>query len=190
MVAWKRVAFFGVAFGSAFALVAAGLLAGYSWYHSRQKPWNERAIQATFDYVGTEEIPEPDWKGTPGLVFYYVLENTQDSDYRLPTPPALLVHARLKEEKAFASGSIISLGDESVFVPAKQRVRFGVHVRYPVKEDLGPDPKSYDDFRARRKRLADYAKKEFGNFDGFTLFDTVNRYQINLPNGLDNPRSR
>jgi len=29
-------------------------------------------------------------------------------------------------------------------------------------------------------------KKEFANLDGFVLFDTTNRYQINLPNGWDN----
>ena len=46
--------------------------------------------------------------------------------------------------------------------------------------------KTREETRQRWKLVADFMKKEFANLDGFVLFDTTNRYQINLPNGWDN----
>ena len=55
-----------------------------------------------------------------------------------------------------------------------------------MTESFGPDPKTKEERRNQWKLIADYMKKEFANLDGFVVFDSTNRYQINLPNGWDN----
>jgi hypothetical protein len=59
-------------------------------------------------------------------------------------------------------------------------------LHYPVTENFGPDPKTKEEYRKKWKLIADYMKKEFSNLDGFGVFDSTNRYQINLPNGWRN----
>lgn len=190
MVGWKRVLLIAAGFGGGFAVVLASIVAGWAWYQSRPekpKPWDAKAIIATFDYPDTESgEPEGPVGFRPDmLVLYYTLENTTDVDYHSPQEQ-LEVDGRLKREKSLTGGSLVTLDKEPVFIPAKQRRRFSVHVHYPVKETFGPEPKTKEETRKRWMLIAGYMKKEYSNLDGFVVFDSTNRYQINLPNGWDN----
>lgn len=184
---WKKYFFIGAGFGTAALIVTAVIMGVWMWFESRpqkQKPWNQNAIIATFEYPGTESGPEEKDGFRPDqIVMYYTLENKTDFDYRMPARNQIEFNAKLKRENSLSANSqLLSLDEQPVFLPANQRVRISVHLRYPVKKDFGPE-----DTRAnrdkRRKAIADYLNEEFTNLDGFVVFDLQNRYQINFPNG-------
>ncbi len=115
------------------------------------------------------------------IVFWYTLENTTDLDFRMSGGIDLM--GKLRQQ-----GSLIttSEGFQSirlpVFIPAKRKLRCGVHVAYPYperpKENAGLDER-----RAFRERLEAWINREMGNLDGFTLFEHEHRYQIDFPKG-------
>lgn len=187
MAGWKKIVLMAAGFGGGFALVLVAVAGCWLWYQGRPakpKPWDAKAIVATFDY--------PDTKGSNGvmpetIILHYTLENTTDSDYQMPPQEQLVLDGKMKREKSLATGGgLYSVDKEHIFIPAKQRIRFTVTLEYPVMEKFGPDPKVKEEYRKKFKLIADYIKKEFPNLDGFVVFDTTNRYQINLPNGWDN----
>jgi len=185
MASLKRLAIVSASLGAGAVVMSAVLVALFTWYSSRPnppKPWDAKAITATFDYPETEKVA----LNAPTIVLYYTLQNKTDLDYRLPKRDLLEVTARLKREKSLTGGPELLTEDESVFIPAKQRRRFAIHLKYPIEDDLGPDPKSKDDHRRRWKLIADFMKTNLSNLDGFVIFDPERRYQIDLPNGWDN----
>jgi hypothetical protein len=192
MVGWKKLVLTAGGFGAGFAVVMASIVGVWVWYQGRSakpKPWDAKAIVATFDYPDTES-GEPE--GSVGfrpetVVFYYTLENMTDIDYYMPPLDQLELDGRLKRERSITSTrGLVTLDNDRVFIPAKQRRRLVVHLHYPVKESFGPDPKTKEEQRKRWTLIADYMKNQLPNFDGFIVFDSTNRYQINLPNGWDN----
>ena|SRR5258708_33335875 len=192
MVGRKILVLRAAGFGGGFAVVMAAIVAGWVWYQGRPakpKPWDPKAIVATFDYPDTEsgEPEEPNGFRPETIILYYTLENTTGIDYYLPPREQLEVDGRLQREKSLSrSSNLVTLDKEQVFIPAKQRKRFGLHLHYPVTENFGPDPKTKEEYRKKWKLIADYMKKEFSNLDGLVVFDSTNRYQINLPNGWGN----
>jgi hypothetical protein len=104
----------------------------------------------------------------------------------MPPQEQLELDGRLKREKSLVASGIETLDEEHVFIPAKQRRRFDVNLHYPVTDNFGPDPQTKEEYRKKWRLIADYMKREFPNLDGFVVFDSTNRYQINLPNGWDN----
>jgi hypothetical protein len=71
-----------------------------------------------------------------------------------------------------------------LFIPAKSRVRLSLNIpyTYPVQE------KSYDSPEERRQYkagVARYVADTFSNLDGFVLFDTTTRYEIDFPTGWE-----
>lgn len=151
-------------------------------YNSRPKPWNSKAIIATFDYPDVEGDTNP-----KTIVLYYTLENTTEADYRTPKKDQLEINGRLRRENSLsAGGSLISIDEDENFLPPKQRRRFAVHLGYPMNAELGPTPQTKEDYRRQWQVIANFMKKELHNINGFVIFDTVNRYEIELPNGWDN----
>lgn len=192
MIGWKKLVVMAVGFGCGSAVVLAAMLGGFVWYQGRPakpKPWDARAIVATFDYPDTE-LAEPE--GPNGfrantIVAYYTLENTTGNDYHMPPQDQLEVNGRLKIEKSLTSSSdIVTLDKDQIFIPAKERRRFAVHLHYPVTESFEPEPKTTEERRKKRKLIADYMNNELANLAGFVVFDNASRYQINLPNGWHN----
>lgn len=102
---WKRVVIVSVSASAGFALMLALIVGGVLWYNSHPrppKPWNTSAIKATYDTLTAE--------GDDGhLVFYYVLENTTDSDYRLEESSAATIMGRLKEENSLSAPAVKEL---------------------------------------------------------------------------------
>jgi len=90
---------------------------------------------------------------------------------------------KLKQEKgliAFANHYVTT--EYPVFVPAKNRVWISLIIPYPypVKEKDKPNLEERKQFTTE---VAKYLTNEMGNLDGFVLFDTANRYEIDFPNG-------
>jgi hypothetical protein len=194
MPSWKRLLLTGAGFGAGFAIFTTAIIGGWIWYDSRPhapKPWNGKAIIATFDYPDTESGPQDKGGFSPDqLVFYYTLENTTDFDYRMPSRDQLQLSGKLKEERSLTTNDqLLTLDDHPIFLPAKQRMRIGIHLQYGVKKDFGPKD-SKEDRQKRRKAIADYMGTEVNNLDGFVVFDTENRYRIDFPNGWNNLDSK
>jgi hypothetical protein len=132
MVGWKKLLVLAAGFGGGFAVVLASIVAGWAWYQSRPerpKPWDEKAIIATFDYpdTGSGEPEGPEGFRPDTLILHYTLENTTDHDYHMPPKEQLELDARLKRERSLSGGSSLNtLDKDPVFIPAKQRRRFDV----------------------------------------------------------------
>ena len=143
------------------------------------------------------------------LVFYYILENTTAIDYRFPSSPTILV--KLERQKSLIEGPLFVHGDTFTFIPAGQRLRFGIHLQYPYEQlpkgfflegpissalrpfvNSGePIPKEQrphlnpDEFIARRyqRGARNFVKEYLPNHNGFVLYDEENHYQIDFPKG-------
>jgi hypothetical protein len=129
-----------VLIGTAFAIVAAAIVGGWTWYQGRPKPWNTKAIVASFDYPDTESGPVDKNGFRPDqFVLYYTLENTTDLDYRLPPRDQIELNAKLRRQNSLSTNDqLLTLDDRPIFFPAKQRIRIGVHLAYSVTKDFGP----------------------------------------------------
>jgi hypothetical protein len=183
MVNWKKILLWAVGIGAGFALTTALIIGGFMWWSSRPpkpKPWNQNAITATYDNLGTEGEKNNFW-------FAYTLENHTNEDYRIDSEsPEVHLAVLLRR-----SNNALSFGDNKdittdypVFIPAKKSVRFQVRITYPYtdKEDYSaPDDVRHD----WETKAAIYLTKELNNVNGFALIDERTRYEINMPNGWD-----
>ena len=200
MVAWKKFVLMAAGVGGGFAVVIASIAGVWTWYHGRPTkptPWDPRAIVATYQYPDIEsgEFEGPNGIKINTIVIYYTLENTTDIDYHMPPQEQLEVDGRLKLDKSLTAplnsapvgSSLLKLDKEQIFIPAKQRRWFIAHLNnWVVPKNFGPEPKTSEEYSKRRKLIEDYMKKELHDLDGFVVFDSTNRYEINLPNGWDN----
>jgi hypothetical protein len=60
MQPWKRFLLIGAGLGCGFAVAGAAIIGSWLWYSSfphAPKPWNKKAIVATYDYSDTEKVP-------------------------------------------------------------------------------------------------------------------------------------
>jgi hypothetical protein len=176
---WKKIAIRAAGFGAGFALLAALIIWTFAWWSARPvkpKPWNTSAITASFEGLDMEGD-----KNT--LVFVYTLQNNTDFDYRISDENEIHLAATLKKSKSLSFDTSRFLKtDYPLYIPAKQRVRFMLHVNYPyeIKEDMSaPDDVRHD----WETTVCQYVDKEFSNLEGFALLDDKSRYQVNIPNG-------
>jgi hypothetical protein len=183
---WKRTLFIGIGWGLGTAVGLAVIVGGLLWYENRPKPptppkppkpWDVASIKAEYDYVDTEGDKN-------SLVFYYILENTTDFDYELQNDNRVRMNATLEQQKSlspFSAGDFEKI-DYPIFVPAKKRVRFSIHIgyTYPVKQKENAD---LEERRAYRRGIEKYVADKMGNLDGFDLLEETNRYEIIFPAG-------
>ena len=164
------------------AVFAAIVLAGsglWSYWNNRPKAWDRNAVTATFDSVDAEGSER-------NLVFYYILSNNTDRDFRIDSDTDVRLAGRLQRQAALtAENSKEFLATEfPVFIPAKQRSRFAVHLGYPYE---GATPLTQGTSPAEReqneKSVLAYVRNELTNLDGFVVFHEPTRYQVDLPSG-------
>jgi hypothetical protein len=141
--------------------------------------WDSDAIKARFDHLDIEGSGKT-------LTFGYVLENTTQSDYRVPDGTHVLLAASLKQERSISNVNDPRLLriDYPIFVPAKGRLLLWIHVAASFSEI--PSPKSgagKEEWRKYRAGLAQSVANRMGNLNGFVIFDEGNRYRIDLPRG-------
>lgn len=157
---------------------AAGLWHWYSGRPKPPKPWNRKAITAEYDFAR----PEGDKNY---ISFHYMLQNNTDFDYRLDSDTEIEITGRLKQEKGFSqfAGHYVTI-EYPVFVPARNRVWIALSVPYPysVRE---PENATADERKQYTTDVAKYIAQELSNLDGFVLFDTLRRYEIDFPSGWE-----
>jgi hypothetical protein len=176
---WKKILLRAAGFGAGFVLTAAlivGLVLWWSQRPEKPKPWNATALTASFDAVDAEGE-----KNT--LVFVYTLQNNTDVDYQVTDDNSVHLGAVLQRSKAFSfdkSGYLKT--DYPIYVPAKSRVRFKLHVNYPypIREDLEASDNIRYDWETR---ICKFANDEFSNLSGFVMMDENPRFQVSMPNG-------
>jgi hypothetical protein len=180
MALWKKILLRSLGFGAGFAVVLCAVAGSWLWYSERPKPpqpWNKQAITAEYDYV----LPEGDKNN---LSFRYVLQNNSDSDYRISSDGEIEITAKLKREQGFQQFSHFVTTEYPIFVPAKSRVRIAINIPYPypIKEKENPTD---DERKQYTTNVAKYVTDKMGDLDGFVMFDTSNRYEIDFPNGWE-----
>ncbi len=183
---WKRPLLIGIGWGLGTAVGLGILLGGFLWYENRPrppkppKPWNAASIRADYDYAYTEGDKN-------SIVFYYTLENMTNFDYRVADGHGILMSAKLQRQNNLSPFGEDERIDYPIFVPAKKRVRFPIHITYtyPVKEKQGANT---EERKKYREAVEKYIADEFGNLDGFDLLDETNRYEIIFPGGWKRPK--
>jgi hypothetical protein len=181
MATWKMVLLRSAGFGAGFAIALCVIGGSWFWYEDRPKPpkpWNKQAIIAEYDYVR----PEGD---NDNLVFHYLLQNNTDADYRIDSDVGINLANRLKKQKSFGSFSNQYVTtDYPIFVPARSRVWIPLKVPYPysIKEKDNPNKDERQEYTIQ---VAKYVTSELPNLDGFVLFDTLHRYEIDFPGGWE-----
>jgi hypothetical protein len=178
---WKAVLLKSIGFGAGFAVVLCAVAGSWLWYSGRPKPpkpWNKNAITAEYDYVR----PEGD---NNYLSFHYILQNNTDLDYLVDSNVGMEVTGKLKREKGLSRfDSHYVTMEYPIFVPAKNRVWLSLNIpySYSIKEKGKP---TADEQKQYTTEVAKYVTDELANLDGFVLFDTSNRYEIDFANGWE-----
>jgi|SRR3972149_8276638 len=180
MATIKKIIISSIVGGVSFAVAIAIIFGLVFWYQNKPKPpkpWNKEAITATYDSVDTEG--EKNY-----FVFYYTLQNNTDFDYKFSDLTNILFMAKLKKQKSLSGqkNNEFLQPDFPILIPAKQRIRFALHLSFPYDKSLKKDA-SKDESEKYKKELEAYANKEFSNMEGFVLFDEINRYQIEFQKG-------
>ena len=178
MPLWKKILLRSMGFGAGFAIVLYAAVGVFVWCQGRPKPpkpWSKQAITAEYDYTTTGDDNK--------IFFYYTLQNNTESDYRLDSDAQVELSARLKQEKALdSSGRIVTL-DYPVFIPPKGRVRLKVKIPYTYPEH--DKEETTDERHEHNRKVAAFLAKDATNLDGFVLFDTGNKYEIDFPSGWE-----
>lgn len=175
---WKKILLRSVGVGAGFAITLCIVVGFFVWYRERPKPpkpWSKQAITAEYDYVSTDDENK--------IFFYYTVQNNTEADYQLESNTQVEMAVRLKAEKAFESSRKIVTLEYPVFIPAKGRVRLKVKIpyTYPGHDKQGTSDELHD----HNSKVAQYFAKEATNLDGFVLFDTMNKYEIDFPSGWE-----
>jgi hypothetical protein len=174
----KRAVALAFALGAGVAAVVVATVAFLSWHASRPKAWNATAITATFESIDTEG---PEKK----LLFYYILQNNTDSDFRINSDADVVLVGRLERQQSLTGESSKEMlaGEFPLFLPARQRVRLGIHLGYSYAGTELLSGGATKTARERDQALAAYVRTELPNLSGFAIFHDDTRYQIDLPSG-------
>ena len=146
----------------------------YSWYSLRvgqPRSWNADAIKAAYVSTQLREIDPTQAR----LVVSYELTNYADLDCRLADGPSLVVMSRLRSDHSLSSQEDIRLSYPT-FLPTRQRARVALELRYPFAWPDDTDP-------GMEGKLKEFVNQRLAEIEGFVLFDQVDRYQIEFPNG-------
>ncbi len=179
METWKKIFLRAAGFGAGAIVAAAVVIGVFVWWSKRPekpKPWNTSAITASFDSIDTEG-------DTNTLIFVFTLQNSTDVDYQVQDDSSIHLGAMLQRSKAFSfDKSDFLKTDYPIYVPAKSRVRFKLHVHYPysIREDLTASDDVRHDWETK---ICKFANDEFSNLSGFVLMDERSRFQVTMPNG-------
>jgi hypothetical protein len=178
MTSWKQILLKSLGVGVGIGVGLGICVALYAWHASRpvpQRPWDANAITATFEHVDT--VGE-----NHHIRFTYNMENHTDLDYKIQTA-SLQVSALIGPDNSLlAGGGQVKFQDDSVFLPAKQRLLFSLELPgYIYSGSVAQD--SPEELKNYRDAVQKYVYNDFPHLNGFAVFDEINRYRINFPNG-------
>jgi hypothetical protein len=92
--------------------------------------------------------------------------------------------SKLEKQKSLSGekGDPFLKFDFPLLLPAKQRLRFAIHLKWPYDKKIKAET-TKDEREKYRKELSAFLKEQAPNLDGFAIFDELNRYQIDFPRG-------
>jgi hypothetical protein len=179
---WKKIAiraFFG---GIGFAVAGTAIVGGLIWYSDRPKPtppWDKAALKATWDtmQVGMGGKDPTSYS----IKFFYKVQNTTKQNYDFSasafTPMAVLTDGRLLSKDFGYRTSGPPVIDGPTFIPPGVTARVTVEISY-----LYPDGFTDADKQSFDKVIVSVDNK-LKELDSFVLFDQMNHYEIDLPEG-------
>src|ERR1022692_265817 len=100
MKPWQHLVLISAGAGAGAVLATALVLLTMVLYSARPKnpaPWNGNAIQAKYNEVGTGSTSNGQ---TPEILFYYVVTNETDSDYKVDQADSITMMAKLEAERS------------------------------------------------------------------------------------------
>lgn len=177
----------------AFAGVVFGIIyVAYNVYRERaqeSKPWDSQAMVATFEGIEVRSSP------LASVGFNYTLENKTDADRwfqtnRPDTPLMAKVRNRNSEQDTLVKvGSLYA--DFPNIIPAHGRARVRVYFSDDLlSSDLqerfaesNPLVASANPFDQLSLNPSNAVAARWANLNGFVLYDSQARYQINFPRG-------
>ena len=112
------------------------------------------------------------------------MENHTDLDYKIETANLQVSAVIGPDNSLFGGAGQVKFEDESVFLPAKQRVLVSLelpHYTYPGSDVLLHA--TSDERKKYREAVQNYVSHDLPRLNGFTAFDEIKRYRINFPNG-------
>ncbi len=171
----KRLILRSAAFGVGFAAALSLIVGGWNLYANRPKPpkpWNNRAITATYRNVQTGNGSK--------VKFNYVLANNTDTDYRIDSTTAH-VAMKIDSPDTYAPfGHYVEL-DSPIFIPARRNTVM-VLTLDSLNPPSPPTNASDEEREKYRTALEGYlSTKEV--IKGFVLLDESTRYEIDFPPG-------
>ncbi|MFY9531037.1 MAG: hypothetical protein WBC04_01695 [Candidatus Acidiferrales bacterium] len=132
-------------------------------------PWDSNAISSTFAGFQVREVNP----ANATLILFYDVQNNTDHDYQLANGADTVIMGRLKSDSSLIAEEQIKLNNPA-FVPAKNRTRISLGATHPFEWPEQMDSPAQSTVRG-------FVAREVGNLDGLVLFDSANRYQIELP---------
>jgi len=165
----KRVILICLSFCAGFAIML--------WYQARPKPWNTKAITASYKNADTEGKFDL-------IVFYYSLTNNTNYDYTIQDNKNIYLAIKLKNKDINGRKGDDSMAtiDYPLFIPAKHSLQIKLHLIYSGP-DKAPTLQTKEDISKYHKEVEAYISKELIDLDGFVIFDENNHYKIDFPKG-------
>lgn len=177
---WKRIFLRAAGFGAGFALSFAVISGSFLWYQSRPKPpkpWDTKTIQAEYD--GTTE------EQTTDIGFRYALKNNGNIDYRIDRD-AVQLSIVGKNGELTPFNRIVSI-DTPIFVPVGHKAMVFIRMKTGTRfQHSLPEHATDSEVDQYRQAVLDYL--DATHILGFTLFDEVNRIEIDFPSGWTKTR--
>lgn len=183
MIAWKKLALVAASSITAAGLFMTPITCARGSQKASSKPpgsWDSHAVQVTFDGALVDENKH--------VLFYYVLNNTTDTDYRITDGSKVVVMGKLRDQKS----PLVELSAKQVKVfypiilPAKQRhilvIRDLRRTYNSFHEQLKENPTPKEE-QAYYRNLEGLIDKFFPGFNGFILLDKASSREIDLPKG-------
>jgi hypothetical protein len=172
---WKKILLLSFGWGAGTAVCLAAIVGAYLWYESRpkpSKPWSTTAIFSSDDAAGFGSNG-----GGKEVYLIYTLQNATDTDYEIGPETEIKITFKnsdgsLTEPLPAGTATL----RRPVFIPAKQKAMS----RLTIAFNNVPQKKTSETDEQYHERLRTFCKEKMGD-SGFTLFDEINRYQINLP---------
>ncbi len=175
---WGRLALISLCGGMGLALMLTLICAAIVWFNGRSgspRPWDTTAIVAL---PAPRFVPASDEE--KGVQLTYTLENRTELDYRSDYDGRVTILLRMR------SGALSEPipGDavfirKPIFLPSKQQAYVTLSLLLPGM----PERKASDPDEQYQNSLRGFLLDHFRNVDSFAVFDSANRYQINLPLG-------
>jgi hypothetical protein len=166
---WKFVAIFILG-------ALTGIVGFLAWQRLERSDWNKRAITAEYDYVtvtGQENH----------IAFYYVLTNRTSKDYKLEQADSAILSKLERETSLNNKGEVLIATDYPIFVPAHDRLRISVEIPYAFPGGAIAFDTPKDVAEVQREHIEKYVSSVMSDLDGFEMFDSRNRIEIELPAG-------